>query len=79
MLVVLDVFSRFIFLRPLQSKSSTEVAAHVIQIFCDVGPPRIVQTDQENEFKGLMEKVMDKFSITIIHSRPYHPQSQGKV
>ena len=78
-LVVLDVFSRFIFLRPLQSKSSTEVATHVIQIFSDVGPPGIVQTDQGNEFKGLMEKVMDKFNIKIIHSRPYHPQSQGKV
>ena len=78
-LVVLDVFSRSIFLRPLQSKSSTEVATHVIQIFSDVGPPRIVQMDQGNEFKGLMEKVMDKFNIKIIHSRPYHPQSQGKV
>ena len=38
-LVVLDVFSRFIFLRPLQSKSSTEVASVVMQIFSDVGPP----------------------------------------
>ena len=78
-LVVLDVFSRFIFLRPLQSKSSTEVATHAIQIFSDVGPPRIVQTDQGTEFNGLLEKVMYKFKIKIIHSRPYHPQSQGKV
>ena len=33
MLVVLDVFSRFIFLRPLQSKSSAEVASVVMQIY----------------------------------------------
>ena len=53
-LVVLDVFSRFIFLRPLQSKSSTEVAAVVMQIFSDVGPPKIIQTDQGTEFKGVV-------------------------
>jgi IS30 family transposase len=78
-LVFLDVCSRFIFLRPLQSKSSAEVATHVVQLFSDIGPPRIVQTDQGTEFKGVVEKVMEKFKIHIIHSRPYHPQSQGKV
>ena len=49
MLVVLDVFSRFLFLIPLQSKSSTEVASVVVQIFSDVGPPKIIQTDQGTE------------------------------
>ena len=78
-LVVLDVFSRFIFLRPLQSKSSTEVASVVMQIFSDVGPPNIIQTDQGTEFKGVVEQVMNKLKVKIIHSRPYHPQSQGKV
>ena len=78
-LVVLDVFSRFIFLRPLQSKSSTEVAAVVMQIFSDIGPPKIIQTDQGTEFKGVVEQVMNKLKVKIIHSRPYHPQSQGKV
>ena len=78
-LVVLDVFSRFIFLGPLHSKSSTEVASVVIQIFSDVGPPKIIQTDQGTEFKGVVEQVMNKVKVKIIHSRPYHPQSQGKV
>ena len=78
-LVVLVVFSRFIFLRPLRSKSSTEVAAVVMQIFTDVGPPKIIQTDQGTEFKGVVEQVMNKLKVKIIHSRPYHPQSQGKV
>ena len=30
-LVVMDVFSRFIFLRPLEGKSSLEVASHIIK------------------------------------------------
>ena len=78
-LVILDVFSRMIFLRPLQSKSSTKVASIVMQIFSDVGPPKILQTDQGTEFKGVVEKVMNKLKVKIIHSRPYHPQSQEKV
>ena len=78
-LVVMDVFIRFLFLRPLQSKCSAEISTLVFQLFSDIGVPKIVQTDQGTEFKGVVEKVMDKFKIHIIHSRPYHPQSQGKV
>ena len=62
-LVVLDVFSRFIFLRALQSKSSTEVTTHVVQLFSDIGLPKRVQTDQETEFKGVVQKVMKTFKI----------------
>ena len=54
-LVILDVFSGMIFLRPLQSKSSTEASSDVMQIFSDVGPPKILQTDQGTEFKGVVE------------------------
>ena len=78
-LVVLDVFSRFIFLRPLKSKSSVEIASHLIQLFSDTGPPKRLQSDQGKEFKGAVEKLMKAFKVHIIHSRPYHPQSQGKV
>ena len=78
-LVLLDVFSRFLFLRPLKSKSSAEVAAVLLSIFSDIGPPRRLQSDQGSEFKGVVQKLMDIMQVDIIHSRPYHPQSQGKV
>lgn len=78
-LVLLDVFSRFLFLRPLKSKSSAEVAAVLLSIFSDIGPPRRLQSDQGSEFKGVVQKLMDIMQVGIIHSRPYHPQSQGKV
>ena len=77
-IVVPDVFSRFIFLRALQSKSSIEIA-DVLQLFSDIGPPKRVQTDQGTEFKGAVKKIMKTFKVHVIHSRPYHPQSQGKV
>ena len=76
-LVVLDVFSRFIFLRPLQSKSSTEVAAVVMQILVHLKSFR--QIKELSLRVCVVEQVMNKLKVKIIHSRPYHPQSQGKV
>ena len=54
-LVVMDVVSRFLFLRPLTSKSSTEVASHVLCLVSDIGPPKIVQTDKGTEFKRVVQ------------------------
>lgn len=78
-LVLLDVFSRFLFLRPLQSKCSAEIASHLLKIFSDAGPPRRLQSDQGSEFKGAVQQLMKAMQVDIIHSRPYYPQSQGKV
>ena len=76
---MLDVFSRYIYLRPLTSKSSAEVASVLLKIFSDAGPPRRLQSDQGAEFKGAIAQLMEAMQVDIIHSRPYCPQSQGKV
>ena len=80
-LVMLDVFSRYIYLRPLTSKSSAEVASSasvLLKIFSDAGPRRL-QSDQGAEFKGAVAQLTEAMQVDIIHSRPYYPQSQGKV
>ena len=78
-LVVLDTFSRFLFLRPLRSKSSSKVANVLLQVFSDIGPPLRIQSDQDTEFKGVVHTLMTSLGVQIIHSASYHPQSQGKV
>ncbi|XP_062502038.1 KRAB-A domain-containing protein 2-like [Corticium candelabrum] len=78
-LSVLDVFSRHLFLRPLSGNSPYLVAQELIDIFYIVSPPRIIQTDQGTEFRGMVEMLSSAMNITVIRSRPYHPQSQGKV
>ena len=65
-LVVLDVFSRFCFLCALQTKSSTEVASRLIEIFSDVGPPLRIQSDQGSEFKGSVKELMQAMKVKII-------------
>ena len=49
---VMDVFSQYIFLKPLQSKESLEVASHLREIFFNVGIPNVIQCDRGSEFKG---------------------------
>ena len=75
----MDTFSRFLILRPLENKSAVSVARTLKQVFADQGAPKIVQCDQGMEFKGPVTKLLENKGIKIIRSRPYHPQSQGKI
>ena len=50
MLVVVDVCTRFVFLRALKNKDMHTVALTLLEIFCDVGFPKIVQSDRGTEF-----------------------------
>lgn len=78
-LSVMDVFSRFVWLRALTSKCSKEVAKELKSIYMEYGPPRVIQSDQGGEFKSAVKTLCRRMDITTICSRPYHPQSQGKV
>ncbi len=48
-LIVIDVFSRFIWLHPLTNKSSRDVAKELESIYMEHGAPRIVQSEQGGE------------------------------
>jgi hypothetical protein len=50
-LCVLDVFSRYLWLRPLETKSSKEISALLKEIYMTTGPPKVLQSDQGGEFK----------------------------
>lgn len=76
--IVMDVFSRFIWLRPLSSKTSKAVAADLKALYMENSPPIVLQSDQGPEFKGAVKGLCRKLKVKMVHSRPYHPQSQGK-
>ena len=42
---VTDIFSRFLFLRHLQTKETCEEAEHLLDIYIELGPPEILQSD----------------------------------
>ena len=78
-LLVIDVFSRFLWLRPLESKSSQVIANELVCIYMEYGSPEIIQCDQGGEFKKALKLLCDRMNIKLIYSRPRHNQSQGKV
>ena len=78
-LTVIDVFSRYIWLKPLQSKSSDNVARPLSEIFQTFGQPKFIQHDQGTEFKSKVKRLLEKLGVQDVTSAPYHPQSQGKI
>ena len=77
-----DCLSKYAILRPLKTKTATEVADCLVSIFFEHGPPSILHTDNGMEFsnKTLMARINELWKGTkIVHSRPRHPQNQGSV
>ena len=59
-LTVMDVFSRFAMLRPLEKKISKEVKHDLSKLFAEHGQPDITQCDQGSEFKGSTDTFLKK-------------------
>ena len=75
-----DHLTKFVVLKPLESKNASVVAENVLDIFTTFGAPSILQCDNGLEFSQL-EPLLKKHwpQSKFITSRPRHPQSQGSV
>jgi hypothetical protein len=73
-----DVCTRFIFLRPLPDKTAESVGSELFKVFCDIGFPKIIQSDNGKEFVNKLTQAMCKESH-IDHRliTPYHPRANG--
>ena len=78
-LSIIDVFSWYHWLVPLQTKRSFHVARELLRIYREHGAPRVIQHDQGREFDGAVIKMCKTLSIKVVKGRPYYAQSQGKV
>jgi transposase InsO family protein len=79
-LVVKDVLTKFVVLRPLMSKTMEEVARQLYDIFTLLGFPKIIQSDNGREFKNQLMaawQAMGLFQHRL--STPYNPRSNGCV
>ena len=68
----MDIFSQFLFSRPLQTKETSEVAVHLLHIYIEYSPPEILQSDQGPEFKGVVKlfkrtcmDLKDEFTVLL--------------
>ena len=76
-----DHLTKFVILKPLKSKKSSDVNDSLLDIFTTIGVPQILQCDNGNEFSEIKPKLLDMHwpQCKMVRSRPRHPQSQGSV
>jgi RNase H-like domain found in reverse transcriptase/Integrase core domain/Reverse transcriptase (RNA-dependent DNA polymerase)/Integrase zinc binding domain/Chromo (CHRromatin Organisation MOdifier) domain/Retrotransposon gag protein/Aspartyl protease len=80
LLVLIDVFTGFVVLRPLKDTTAETVARKLWKIFALIGYPKILQSDNGSEFVNDVVRTLVR--ITGIEQRfitPYNPRSDGKV
>ena len=78
LLVVVDICTRFVFLRPLKNKTMECVSQALFTLFCDVGFPKIIQSDNGAEFVNELVKALTaagRIDHRLITA--YHPQGNG--
>ena len=80
LLVVVDIFTSFTFLRSLPDKKSETIAAALIGIFVDFGTPKILQSDNEPTMvSSLMKHFEQSLGVEARTITPYCSNSNGKV
>jgi transposase InsO family protein len=79
-LILVDVFTGFIVLRPLHNKTTKEIARTLWEVFAILGLPRILQSDNGTEFVNALINAMTHL-MGIEHRlvTAYHPQADAKV
>lgn len=79
-LLVVDICTRFVFLRALVDKSAVSIANALFSLFCDIGFPKIIQSDNGTEFVNyLMQIITNDLQVDHRLSTPYHPRTNGAV
>jgi transposase InsO family protein len=77
-LTLVDVATRFVFLRALKDNRKHSVAQELLNIFCDIGFPKILQMDNGAEMiNDIMEELITISKIDRRLITPYHKRSNG--
>jgi transposase InsO family protein len=69
LLTVIDVLSRYAFVKPLKNKQAATTAEGFKAIFEESGrKPKFLQTDEGNEFAGKCKRFLRQQNVTLFHS-----------
>jgi transposase InsO family protein len=75
LLIVIDIFSRYLFVRPLKTKSAIDVTEAVMSVFADGRKPKKLRSDQGAEFNNARMKR----STVEVGVRHFHTQNEVKA
>ena len=77
-LVVVDVATRYVVLRPLRSKTALEAAETLATVITEYGAPRIIQSDNGREFRNQVVRALAVVcGMDHRFVQPYHPRANG--
>ncbi|SAL96875.1 hypothetical protein [Absidia glauca] len=77
-LVMIDICTRFVIIRPIPDKTAVTIANALIDVFCTFGFPKIIQSDNGSEFvNGTVGKLMATTRINHRVISAYHPRANG--
>ncbi|KAJ0178394.1 hypothetical protein K1T71_006217 [Dendrolimus kikuchii] len=76
-----DYLTKFMILRPLHTKTAQEVAHIFLDIFCTLGAPSVLQSDNRRKF---VNRVVEELKLmwpelSTIHGKPRYSQSQESI
>jgi transposase InsO family protein len=80
LLVCIDVFTGFVFLRALKDTTAVTIAQQLWEIFSILGFPKILQSDNGPEY--VSDVIRNLLQLTGMEQRlisPYNPRADGKV
>lgn len=79
-LVIIDIFSKFVYLFPLKKKEGLSVSVLLNKLFLSGDIPMILHSDQGGEFINQhVQRVCQTFHVKQIWGESYTPQTQGFV
>jgi transposase InsO family protein len=77
-LVVVDICTRYVFLRAIKDKEAATVAGQLLKIFIDIGFPKVIQSDNGTEFvNAIMSKICEISGIDHRLISSYHARANG--
>lgn len=76
-LSLMNVFSRYQWLEPLEQKKPSHIVTHLKIVHNEHDLPKNLQSDRRNEFQKDVTMFCKKSNIRKMCSRAYHIQSQG--
>ena len=79
-LVIIDIFSKFVYAYPLENKQGLLISKILMKLFLSGDIPMILHSDNAIEFsKGHVKDVCDMFHVQQRFGDAYSPQTQGFV
>lgn len=80
LLVAIDSMTRFVWLRPIESKSADSIVEALISIFCEFGFPGRIKTDNGSEFlNSAIDKLLKVAQVSHFQTVAYNHHANGLV